>query len=146
LGVGLAARYFLIGLMDMTDRHVDVVVLDDDVDLLTSVAELLADCGYKVKGFSDPESAVEFAVDQQFTVGVFDFRLGSVKNGLDVVETLQSMGSKAEFVMVTADVERSTQMRAMGLKVFEYMRKPVQPEELLMTVQRAIQQAQLKAA
>jgi DNA-binding NtrC family response regulator len=48
--------------------------------------------------------------------------------------------------MVTADVERSTQMRAMGLKVFEYMRKPVQPEELLMTVERAIQQALLKAA
>lgn len=136
----------MIGLIEMTDRKVDVVVLDDDVDLLTSVAELLADCGYKVKGFSDPESAVEFAVDQHFTVGVFDFRLGSVKNGLDVVETLQSMGSKAEFVMVTADVERSTQMRAMGLKVFEYMRKPVQPEELLMTVERAIQQALLKAA
>jgi DNA-binding NtrC family response regulator len=130
----------------MSDKKVDIVVLDDDVDLLTSVAELLADCGYRVKGFSDPESAVEFAVDQQFAVGVFDFRLGSVKNGLDVVETLQAMGSKAEFVMVTADVERSTQMRAIGLKVFEYMRKPVQPEELLVTVERALQQAQLKAA
>jgi DNA-binding NtrC family response regulator len=88
----------------MNGRKVDIVVLDDDVDLLTSVAELLADTGYVVKGFSDPESAVEFAVDQQFSVGVFDFRLGSVKNGLDVVETLQAMGSKAEFVMVTADV------------------------------------------
>ena len=48
---------------------------------------------------------VEFAVDRSFTVGLFDFRLGSVKNGLDVVETLQSMGSKANFVLVTADVE-----------------------------------------
>jgi DNA-binding NtrC family response regulator len=130
----------------MSDRKVDIVVLDDDVDLLTSVAELLADSGYNVKGFSDPESAVEFAVDQQFSVGLFDFRLGSVKNGLDVVETLQAMGSKAEFVMVTADVERSTHMRAMGLKVFDYMRKPVQPEELLQTVERAMQQAQRKAA
>ncbi len=130
----------------MSERKVDIVVLDDDVDLLTSVSELLADCGYKVKGFSDPESAVEFAVDQQFAVGVFDFRLGSVKNGLDVVETLQAMGSKAEFVMVTADVERSTHMRAMGLKVFEYMRKPVQPEELLLTVERAMLQAQQRAA
>jgi DNA-binding NtrC family response regulator len=130
----------------MTARKVDIVVLDDDVDLLTSVAELLADMGYVVKGFSDPESAVEFAVDQQFAVGVFDFRLGSVKNGLDVVETLQAMGSKAEFVMVTADVERSTQMRATGLKVFEYMRKPVQPQELLDTVERAMQQAVKRAA
>jgi DNA-binding NtrC family response regulator len=130
----------------MSDRNVDIVVLDDDVDLLTSVAELLADYGYKVKGFSDPESAVEFALDQKFSVGVFDFRLGSVKNGLDVVETLQTMGSKAEFVMVTADVERSTQMRAVGLKVFEFMHKPVPPEDLISTVERAYQQARLRAA
>jgi DNA-binding NtrC family response regulator len=130
----------------MTERKIDIVVLDDDVDLLTSVSELLADCGYQVKGFSDAESAVEFAVDQQFSVGLFDFRLGSVKNGLDVVETLQAMGSKAEFVMVTADVEKSTHMRAMGLKVFDYMRKPVQPEELLLTVERAIEQARARAA
>lgn len=127
--------------MSSDKKNVDVVVLDDDVDLLTSVAELLSDCGYRVKGFSDPESTVEFAVDQSFTVGVFDFRLGSVKNGLDVVETLQAMGSKASYVMVTADVERSTQLRALGLKVFEFMRKPVQPQELIDTVERALQQS-----
>ena len=94
--------------MKMTEhkKDIDILILDDDVDLLTSVAELLADCGYKVKGFADPESAVEFAVDQTFALGLFDFRLGSLKNGLDVVETLQIMGSKSEFVMVTADVER----------------------------------------
>ena len=127
--------------MSDNNKHVDIMVLDDDVDLLTSVAELFADCGYKVKGFADPESAVEFAVDRTFSVGVFDFRLGSVKNGLDVVETLQAMGSKASYVMVTADVDRSTQLRAMGLKVFEFMRKPVQPQELLNTVERALAQS-----
>ena len=79
----------------MTRKDIDILILDDDVDLLTSVAELLADCGYRVKGFADPESAVEFAVDQTFAVGLFDFRLGSVKNGLDVVEMLQVMGAGA---------------------------------------------------
>src|SRR5450631_56097 len=123
----------------MTKKDIDILILDDDVDLLTSVAELLTDCGYRVKGFADPESAVEFAVDQTFAVGLFDFRLGSVKNGLDVVETLQVMGSKASYVIVTADVERSTQLRAANLKVFELMRKPVQPQELLDTVSRAMQ-------
>ncbi len=130
----------------MVKKDIDILILDDDVDLLTSVAELLADCGYKVKGFSDPESAVEFAVDQTFAVGLFDFRLGSLKNGLDVIETLQAMGSNATYVMVTADVERSTQLRAADLKIFEFMRKPVQPEELLDTMTRAMSHAQRLAA
>ena len=130
----------------MTKNDIDILILDDDVDLLTSVAELLADSGYKVKGFADPESAVEFAVDQTFALGLFDFRLGSVKNGLDVVETLQVMGAQSTFVLVTADVERSTQMRASDLKVFEFMRKPVQPEVLLDTVTRAMAQVERAAA
>ncbi len=130
----------------MTKKDIDILILDDDVDLLTSVAELLADCGYKVKGFADPESAVEFAVDQTFAVGIFDFRLGSVKNGLDVIETLQVMGADSTYVMVTADVERSTQLRAADLKIFEFLRKPVQPEELLDTVTRAMNQSAHMAA
>lgn len=130
----------------MTKKDVDVLILDDDVDLLTSIAELLADSGYRVKGFADPESAVEFAVDQTFAVGLFDFRLGSVKNGLDVVETLEAMGAKANYVMVTADVERSTQQRAADLKVFEFMRKPVEPQQLLDTVLRALENDKQLAA
>jgi DNA-binding NtrC family response regulator len=118
-------------------RDVDIMILDDDVDLLTSVAELLADCGYRVKGFSDPESAVEFAVDQKFTLGIFDFRLGSVKSGLDVIETLNAMGARASYIMVTADVERSTRLRATDLKITDFMRKPVEPQELLDAVDRA---------
>ena len=132
--------------LKMTKKDIDILILDDDVDLLTSVAELLADCGYKVKGFADPESAVEFAVDQTFAVGIFDFRLGSVKNGLDVIETLQVMGAKSTYVMVTADVERSTQVRAADLKIFEFMRKPVQPEELLDIVTRAMALTEKMAA
>jgi DNA-binding NtrC family response regulator len=130
----------------MTKKDIDILILDDDVDLLTSVAELLADSGYRVKGFADPESAVEFAVDQTFALGLFDFRLGSVKNGLDVVETLQVMGARASYVMVTADVERSTRLRAQDLKVFEFLRKPVQPQELLDTVSRAMTQLERVAA
>jgi two-component system response regulator HydG len=127
--------------MASQEKHVDILVLDDDIDLLTSVAELLADYGYRVKAFADPESAIEFAVGQTFSVGLFDYRLGSVKNGLDVVETMQALGCKSIYVMITAEVEQATQLRALHLKLFEYMRKPVQPEKLIETVERAMGQA-----
>jgi DNA-binding NtrC family response regulator len=132
--------------MASDEKHVDILVLDDDVDLLTTTAELLADTGYRVKGFADPESALEYAIDQSFSVGLFDFRLGSVKNGLDVVETMQALGSRAVYVMVSADVEHATMTRASNLKLFDFMRKPVAPEALLDTVDRAIAQARKLAA
>ena len=132
--------------MASKDKHVDILILDDDLDLLTTTAELLADMGYKVKGFADPESALEFAIGQTFSVGLFDFRLGSIKNGLDVVETMQALGCKSVYVMVSADVESSTRLRAINLKLFEFMRKPVAPEDLLDTISRAMAQSQQMAA
>lgn len=126
--------------------QIDIMVLDDDVDLLASVADLLTDCGYKVKAFADADSAVDFAMGRTFTVGLFDYRLGSIKNGLDVVEKMQALGCKSVYVMITADVEQATQMRALHLKLFEFMRKPVQPEKLLETVQRALDHAHKIAA
>jgi DNA-binding NtrC family response regulator len=125
---------------------IDILVLDDDVDLLTSVADLLTECGYKVKAFTDADSAIEFAMDRSFSLGLFDYRLGSIKTGLDVVERMQALGCKSTYVMVTADVEQATQMRALHLKLFEFMRKPVQPEKLLETVERALEHAQRMAA
>lgn len=132
--------------MATSNRQVDILVLDDDVDLLSSVADLLTDCGYRVKAFADADSAIEFAMSQTFALGLFDYRLGSLKSGLDVVEKMQAMGCKSVYVMITADVERATQMRALHLKLFEFMRKPVQPEKLLETVQRALDHAGRLAA
>lgn len=127
-------------------KQIDILVLDDDIDLMSSVADLLSECGYRVKAFNDPESALEFAMAQTFTVGLFDYRLGGMKNGLDVVESMQALGCKSVYVMITADVEKATQMRALHLKLFEFMKKPVQPEALLDTVKRALDHAEKLAA
>lgn len=132
--------------MGTSSKHVDIVVLDDDIDLLSSVADLLTDCGYRVKAFTDAESAIEFAMSQSFALGLFDYRLGSLKSGLDVVEKMQALGCKSTYVMITADVEQATQMRALHLKLFEFMRKPVEPQKLLDTVQRALDHANRLAA
>ena len=132
--------------MATSSKHVDIVVLDDDIDLLSSVADLLTDCGYRVKAFTDAESAIEFAMSQSFALGLFDYRLGSLKSGLDVVEKMQALGCKSTYVMITADVEQATQMRALHLKLFEFMRKPVEPQKLLDTVQRALDHANRLAA
>jgi DNA-binding NtrC family response regulator len=132
--------------MAASSRQVDILVLDDDVDLLSSVADLLTEFGYRVKAFADADSAIEFAMGQTFALGLFDYRLGSLKSGLDVVESMQAMGCKSVYVMITADVEQATLMRALHLKLFEFMRKPVQPEKLLDTVQRALDHAGRLAA
>ena len=125
---------------------VDILIVDDDIELLGSVAELLTDFGYKVKACADADSALDFAMEKTFAVGLFDYRLGSLKNGLDVVESIQAMGAKAACIMITADVEQATAIRALHLKLFDFLRKPVAPETLISTVQKAFDHAHKLAA
>jgi two-component system response regulator HydG len=130
----------------MTDPDVDILIVDDDIELLGSLAELLTDFGYKVKACGDADCALDFAMEKTFAVGLFDYRLGSLKNGLDVVESIQAMGSKSPCVMITADVEQATAIRALHLKLFDFLRKPVAPDTLINTVQKALDHAHKMAA
>ncbi|MBC8036391.1 MAG: sigma-54-dependent Fis family transcriptional regulator, partial [Rhizobiales bacterium] len=57
--------------MTEASKQVDILVLDDDIELLSSVADLLSDCGYRVKAFADADSAIEFAMGQSFALGLF---------------------------------------------------------------------------
>src|SRR5437773_10555426 len=120
--------------MGQAATDVDVLIVDDDIELLGSVAELLSDYGYRVKACADAESALDFAMEKTFAVGLFDYRLGSLKNGLDVVESIRAMGAKSACIMVTADIEQATGIRALHLKLFDFLRKPVARETLIATV------------
>lgn len=132
--------------MAATDFDADILLVDDDPDLLASTADLLVDLGYKVKAFPDADSALDFALTHRFKVGLFDYRLGSLRTGLDIVETIQAMGSKAVFILITADVERATQLRALHLKLFKYLNKPIEPGRLVETVEDAMALAMKQAA
>jgi DNA-binding NtrC family response regulator len=132
--------------MGQASTDVDILVVDDDIELLGSVAELLSDFGYKVKACADADSALDFAMEKTFAVGLFDYRLGRLKNGLDVVESIQAMGAKSPCIMITADIEQATAIRALHLKLFDFLRKPVAPETLISTVRKALDHAHKMAA
>ena len=121
----------------MADTKFDILLVDDDHELLASVEDILNAMGYRVKACAGVEAALDTALSRDFAIGVIDYRLGSVKNGLDLIEELQVYHPNAKFVMITADVEKATQVRAAHLHLFDYLRKPVPPQILISTVKRA---------
>lgn len=122
----------------MVNTKFDILLVDDDQELLASVHDILKTLGYRVKACAGAEAALDAALSRDFAIGVIDYRLGSVKNGLDLIEELQVYHPNAKFVMITADVEKATQLRAAHLHLFEYLRKPIPPQTLISTVRRAL--------
>jgi two-component system nitrogen regulation response regulator GlnG len=123
---------------DMNGSKLDVLLVDDDEELLASVEDILKGLGYRVKACASIEAALDAALSRDFAIGLIDYRLGSLKNGLDLIEELQVYHPGAKFVMITADVERATQLRAAHLRLFDFLRKPIPPTTLISTVKRAM--------
>jgi DNA-binding NtrC family response regulator len=130
----------------MPRADVDILIADGDAATLGDTGRFLAGMGYRVQECTKAESALDFALEKTFLVGLIDYRLGSIRNGLDLVESLQGMGSKACFVMVTPDVAEARRMRAVHLNIFDYLKKPLVPETLARTMERAIKVARKQQA
>jgi len=122
----------------MADMKLDILLVDDDAELLATVEDILKSMGYRVKACAGIEAALDTALSRDFAIGLIDYRLGSLKNGLDLIEELQIYHPDAKFVMITADIEKATQLRAAHLQLFDYLRKPIPPQTLISTVKRAL--------
>ena len=65
-------------------------------------------------------------------------------NGINVLTAAPNTQTDAEFIMMTAYAEVETAVEAIKLGAFDYLRKPLEPEELLLVIDRALEQRRLR--
>jgi CheY-like chemotaxis protein len=89
----------------MTTRGARVLIVDDDVDLAESLAEVLLDHGCDVSIAEHGQEAVERARCQEFDIIVMDVRM-PVMNGVDSFFAIRAIKPQARVVMMTGFKER----------------------------------------
>ena len=116
----------------------DVLVVDDEASVRTSVAEILRGAGYAVEEASDGLAALAVLRDHQVRAMVLDVRMPGC-DGIAVVEALEE---PPPIVMVSAHVFRDDDVARLGGKVGAMLTKPVPPEHLLEEVERAVRRGE----
>jgi CheY-like chemotaxis protein len=111
----------------------DVLVVDDEAALRTSVADILRAAGYTVLEAADGQAALEVLETEQVVVVVLDQRMPR-KSGIDVVKALSSPPA---VIMMSAHRIESSDKALINGKVFSYLTKPVPPLRLLQEVAAA---------
>lgn len=113
-----------------------VLVVDDDVQILTFIQGALEDEGFTVRSATDGGRAVEIAMDFEPDLLIVDVTL-PVLSGHGVTTSLRGLRAKALPVLViTADGHASEKARQ--LNAFAYLRKPFELDDLLDEVRRAL--------
>jgi DNA-binding NtrC family response regulator len=120
-----------------------VLVVDDDPASRRLVAAIFAERGLTVLSAADGESGLECFRRDAPAVVILDLHLPDM-DGMEVLERLRAQGADAPVVMLTAHVDVKSAVRAMRQGAFDYLTKPIDPEELGIVVERALEARSLK--
>ena len=113
-----------------------VLLVDDEVDFLTTLAERLESRGLNVTTLTRGEDAVATVEAQSFDLIVLDLSMP----GIDGIETLKRIKAKqpdAEIIMLTGQGSIKTSIEAMKLGAEDFIEKPVNITELMNKISEA---------
>jgi len=119
-----------------------VLVVDDDRSFLVSLQALLEDeGGYRVECAGSGKAALRVLSEQSgIRLVVSDLSMPGM-DGIELLEAVRESWPGVEFIVMTAHGSVATAVQAMQRGAFQYLGKPVEPDELLLQVDRALRAA-----
>lgn len=130
--------------MSENEKEKNVVLLvDDEPDLLESCARILEDEPVECVTTTDSSAVLEIARRIRPSVVVTDFKMPG-KTGMDILAEISSDFPFTPVVMISAYATVERVVEAVKLGAFDYLTKPFSPDQLLVTVRRALEQNRLQ--
>lgn len=126
----------------MKQNSIRILIVDDDITLVSLLKDLLEKKGYSIHIANSCEEAEEKLNYYRFQVVISDFVMPE-KNGLDLLKICKRSDHDIQFIMVTAFGSIENAVEALKMGAFHYLTKPIQMEELLIVIEKAIQHGKL---
>ena len=119
-----------------------ILIVDDDRFTRDLLVEILREAGHNVTALADPRDAVAVLRGGRFDLLVTDLVLPHM-NGLQLLELGRALARPVDVIVVTGYATVRNAVSALKSGAFDYITKPVQAEELLLTIGRALAQRRL---
>ena len=122
--------------MILLDVAMHILLVDDDPLVRDPVSDALRDGGFDVTTAESGTAALAALSGANPDVVVTDIRMPD-GDGLELLETLRERAPDIDVVMLTAFDDMQTVVRAMRAGAFDFLTKPLDPEDLLNVLHRA---------
>ncbi len=114
-----------------------ILIIDDDLDICTLLNRFLSRKGYAVVTANSGQSGISLADAERPDLILTDFRLGDME-GSEVLQQLREKLPHTPVLVMTGYSDIRMAVNVMKQGAFDYISKPIVPDEILLSIQRAL--------
>ena len=124
------------------NEKITILWVDDEIDLLKPHIMFLEDKGYAIVTANNGVTAIELIEKQHFDLVFLDENMPGL-SGLETLIKLKDKRSNLSVIMITKSEEESIMEEAIGSKISDYLIKPVNPNQILLSIKKHIDSERL---
>ncbi len=115
-----------------------ILVIEDDFDISQLLKKFLSRHGFDVVIANNGKKGIESFKQENPQLVLTDFRLGDV-DGLQVLKEIKNINHTVPVIIITGYSDVRIAVNAMRNGAYDYVTKPLFPDEILMTIKRALE-------
>lgn len=123
----------------MVNGKASILVADDEENLRTVLRSELENAGYLVTTVCDGDEAIRATTTDSFDLALLDIKMPKT-DGIEVLKHIKKEKPSIRVIMLTAYADLRHAMESKKYGAEDFMSKPYDIEDLLVTVQRLLSQ------
>jgi two-component system nitrogen regulation response regulator NtrX len=123
----------------------DILIVDDEADIRMLISGVLGDEGFTSREAANSDEALGLLRQRCPSLIVLDIWLqNSTLDGMGLLEQIQESYPDVPVVMISGHGNIETAVNAIKLGAFDFIEKPFKADRLLVTLERALENARLR--
>ncbi|MEA4909238.1 MAG: response regulator [Anaerolineaceae bacterium] len=120
-----------------------VIIIDDEVELVSALSEMLTKHGYTAQGFSKPNQAMETIQARSFDIMLVDLMMPEI-DGITLIRQAHELDPNMICIMMTGQGTVQTAVEAMKSGAYDYILKPFKLTTILTALNHSMEVRQLR--
>jgi len=118
-------------------KEIRILWTDDEIDLLKPHILFLEGKGYTVMTAQNGDEAIRLVGEENFDLIFLDENMPGL-SGLETLDMIKTISPGIPVVMITKSEEEDIMDQAIGAKISDYLIKPVNPNQILLSIKKNI--------
>jgi putative two-component system response regulator len=129
----------------MSNNKAQILVVDDEVYIQEILKSTLENSGHECTAVGDAEAAIEALASRNFDIVLSDIRMPG-KQGTELLQDIKRDHPEVVVLIITAIDNTSTAIGSMRMGAYDYIVKPFNLDQVLISVNRALDKRRLENA